>query len=165
MRYVIAILLSLALADPVALAAEGSTSPSAQALLGLIAKEGGRKVLWNLWERDKEFDRVISGIESGDPSWLKVATALKPFSDGAASLSLDYAVAPALPKAPNQVLALVGHGFSAADICTSPFIEPDPGVAEAYERQALAALSKVKAPALAPIAAECSKQARLPDGA
>jgi hypothetical protein len=164
MRSLTALLLALALASPIAVRA-GDTGPSAHALLGRIAKEGGRKVLWDLWERDEAFGRVVSGIESGDPSWLKVALALRPFSDGGASLSINYAVARALPKAPNRVLALVGHGFAVGDICTSPFIEPDPGVAEAYERQALVALSKVKAPALAPIAAECSKQVRLPAGA
>jgi hypothetical protein len=164
MRYITAILLALALASPVALAAN-SGSPSAQALLARISKEGGRNVFWDLWKHDEDFGRVVSGIESGDPLWLKVATALRPFSDASASLSLDYAVARALPKAPTRVLALIGHGFNIENICTSPFIEPDPGVAETYERQALSTLSKIKTPAIAHIAAECSKQVRLPDGA
>ncbi|MDP9585162.1 UNVERIFIED_ORG: hypothetical protein J2791_004477 [Burkholderia contaminans] len=161
MRQLAAILLVLALAPMMAFAAS-SSEPSATILLARIVKEGGHKVLWDLWDHEKDFDHVLSGIESGDPSWLKVATALRPFSDAGATLSLDYAVARALPKAPNRVLALVGHGFNLPDICTSPFIEPEPGVAEAYERKALVALSKVKAPALAPIASECSKRVRLP---
>ena len=163
MRHIAALLLTLVFTIPVAYAFD--RDPSAQAILARVAKEGGHKVLWTLWEHDKEFGRVISGIESGDPSWLKVATVLRPFSDAGASLSLDYAVARALPKAPNRVLALIGHGFKVEDICTSPFIEPEPGIAETYERQTLAALSKVKTPGLAPIAAECSKQARLTGGA
>jgi hypothetical protein len=164
MKTLTTILVALALASPVALATDG-TSFSPQALLGRIAKEGGHKVLEDLWEGDGDFGRVTAGIESGEPSWLKVAVALRPFSDAGASLSLDYAVARALPKAPDRVMALVGHGFAMEDICTSPFIEPDPGIAEAYERQAMAALSKVKVPALVPIAVECSKQVRLPAGA
>jgi hypothetical protein len=62
----------------------------------------------------------------------------------------------ALPKAPNRVLALVGHGFALELICTLPFIEPGPGVAEDYERKTLVALSRVRSPALSPIATECS---------
>jgi hypothetical protein len=163
MRSATPIFLALALVSPIAIAIHAA-SPSAQAILVRISKEGGRKVLWDLWEHPRDFDDVLSGIESGDPSWLKVATVLHPYSDAAASLSLDYAVALALPKAPERVLALVGHGFKVEDICTSPFIEPDPGVAETYERQALDALAKVTTPALVPIAAECAKQVRLPDG-
>lgn len=164
MRIFAAIILSLSIACPAAFASDG-TSPSAQALLGRIDKEGGRKVLSELLTRDNELERVVSGIESGNASWLGVAVALRPFSDAAISLSLRYAVARALPKAPNQVLALVGHGFSVEDICTSPFIEPDPGVAQAYERHALAALINVDTPSLKPVAAECSRKLRLPAGA
>ncbi|MEZ0191023.1 hypothetical protein AB9X41_17525 [Ralstonia solanacearum] len=161
MRSLAAILLLLALVPMTAFAA-GSSDPSAKILLTRIAKEGGHKVLWDLWEHEEDFEHVLSGIESGDALWLKVATALRPFSDAGASLSLDYAVARALPKAPNRVLALVGHGFALKFICTSPFIEPEPGVAEAYEQRTLVVLSKVKSPALAPIAAECSQRIRLP---
>ncbi|WP_372484763.1 hypothetical protein AB9H29_19140 [Stenotrophomonas sepilia] len=134
-------------------------------MLNRIANEGGRKVLWDLWQHEREFGQVTSGIESGDPAWLEVAAALKPFSDAGASLSINYAVAHALPKAPERVLALIARGFKVEDICTSPFIEPDPGVAEAYERRTLAALSRMKGAALGSVAAECAAQLRLPDGA
>ena len=160
MKHISALLLALALVSPTAAAATRS-APTAQALLKRISIEGGHKVLWDLWEHEREFGRVISGIESGDPSWLKIAASLRPFSDAAASLSLDYAVAIALPKAPDRVLALVGHGFNLELICTSPFIEPDPGVAETYERQALAALANIEGP----VAVECAEHIRLPDGA
>lgn len=142
--------------------AASSSEPSAQTVLARIAKEGGRKVLWDLWEHEEEYGYVFSGIESGDASWLKVASALRPFSDAGATLTLDFAVARALPKAPERVLALIGHGFDFEFICTSPFIEPEPGVAEAYEQKTLLALSKVKSPALAPIAAQCAERVRLP---
>lgn len=161
MKYMTTFVIAFALSGPAASAAEG---PSAQALLERIAREGGHKVLWDLWEHERDFDRVMSGIESGDPSWLKVAVGLKPFSDAGASLSIKYAVALALPRAPDQVLPLTRQGFNVADICTSPFIEPDPGVAEAYERRTLAALARIGDPALKPLAAECALQVRLPDG-
>lgn len=157
MRRTSVMLLALVLVAPLAAAAGG---PSAQALLKRIASEGGHKVVWDLWDHPRQFDHVMSGIESGDPSWLKVAAALKPFSDAGASLSLTYAVAHALPKAPDKVLALTRQGFKVDDICTSPFIEPEPGVAEAYERETLKALATVKDASLAPVAAACAKQVR-----
>ncbi len=160
MRHISALLLALTLVSPVAACAD-QPDPVAQALLKRISSDGGHKVLRDLWEHGQEFGRVISGIESGDPSWLEVATALRPFSDAGASLSLNYAVALALPKAPDRVLALVGHGFELNDICTSPFIEPDPGIAEAYEREALDALATSKDSN----AADCAQLVRLPVGA
>ncbi|MDZ7476491.1 hypothetical protein U5F73_16085 [Stenotrophomonas pavanii] len=162
MRNMTVLLLVLAIASPTAVAAD---LPSAQAVLNRVANEGGRKVLWDLWQHEREFGQVTAGIESGDPAWLEIAATLKPFSDAGASLSINYAVARALPKAPERVLALIARGFKVEDICTSPFIEPDPGVAEAYERRTLAALSRMKGAAVASVAAECAAQVRLPDGA
>jgi hypothetical protein len=123
---------------------------------------GSRKVLWDLWEHETEFDQVLSGIESANPKWLRIAVELRKFSDAGASEALDSSVALALPKAPELVLALVGHGFNLEFVCTSPFIEPEPGVAEAYERKTLASLAAVKAPNLKSLAAECSRRVRLP---
>ncbi|WP_099490414.1 hypothetical protein [Stenotrophomonas maltophilia] len=162
MRNMTVFLLVLALASQAAVAAD---RPSAQAVLNRVANEGERKVLWDLWRHERKFGQVTSGIESGDPAWLEVAAALKPFSDAGASLSINYAVARALPKAPERVLALTTQRFKLEDICTSPFIEPDPGVAEAYERRTLAALSRLKGTSVASVAAECAAQVRLPDGA
>ena len=114
MRNMTVFLLVLALASQAAVAAD---RPSAQAVLNRVANEGERKVLWDLWQHEREFGQVTSGIESGDPAWLEVAAALKPFSDAGASLSINYAVARALPKAPERVLALTTQGFKqCADI-------------------------------------------------
>ena len=68
--------------------------------------------------------------------WVK----LRAFSDAAASESIDSAFARALPVAPERVLQLMGHGLELNNICGSPFIEPEPGVAELYERKAFDAL-------------------------
>ena len=157
----LSMVLLVTLASAVAFAA-GPSGTVAEALLVRIGNEGGREVLRDLWEHEPDFERVLAGVESGDATWLSVASALRQFSDAGGSLSLDYAVARALPRAPERVLGLVGHGFAMQRICTSPFIEPAPGVAEAYEQKTLLALSKVKSPALAPIAAQCAERVRLP---
>jgi hypothetical protein len=75
------------------------------------------------------------------------------------------AVGRALPLDAERVLRLIGHGFELNFVCTSPFDEPAPGVAEAYERNALAALTSLRDPDLKSIAAECAKRIRLPPAA
>ena len=145
-----------------ALAQDESTTPSAEGLLRDIAARGARLVLLELWENELRFDTVTNRIESGRAECLEVAQALKPASDAAASLSLNYSVARALPMAPSRVLRLVGRGFELANICTTPFIEPESGVAERYELQALKALSDLRGSSLASLARECADLVRLP---
>jgi hypothetical protein len=124
-------------------------------LLAQIAEQGAASVLKRLWNDSEAFDKVCTAIETADPTWLRVAQRLRPVSDAAAALSLDYSVARAIPKAPERVLALIGNGFNVGDVCTTPFIEPDPGVAERYRREAAAALRKVKKAKLAKVRDQC----------
>lgn len=63
---------------------------------------------------------------------------------------------------PAAVLALADNGFAIDDICTSPFIEPEPGVAQAFEKDAKAALATVTDPALAARVRACEKGITLP---
>ena len=77
-------------------------------------------------------------------------------------MSLNYSVARALPASPARVLGLVGRGFSIDDICTSPFIEPESGVAERYEQRALKALANLSDSALRAVAEQCAVRIRLP---
>ena len=108
------------------------------------------------------FERVCHMIETADPKWLEVARLLKPASDAGLALSLNYSVARALPRAPERVLALIGHGFTVEDVCTSPFIEPEPGVAENYQRRTVAALRGVRAPGLSSVVSECLAGVEVP---
>jgi len=134
---------------------------SADALLSEIEATGPKAVLDRLWT-NAQFDAVCSEIETADPLWFEVARRLKGVSDAAASLSLNYCVARALPVAPARVLELVGHGFGLDDICTSPFIEPEPNVAERYEERAVTALARLRNSELAPLAERCVQAIRLP---
>jgi len=136
--------------------------PSASTVLKDIEAEGAAAIFRRLWQDERTFDAVCDAIEQGDPGWLEVSARLKPVSDGAAALSLNFSVARALPRDPRRVLRLVGHGFRLEDICTSPFVEPDAGVAEAYETLALAALAAVSEPKLERVAKECVVKVRLP---
>ena len=127
-----------------------------------IDKQGGHKVLWALWENRSEWNQLLAGIETGETNWLKIARRLHPFSDAGASEELHSAVARALPRAPERVLSMIGPGFEIEFICTSPFNEPEPGVAEAYEREASAALASMHNSKLQALALQCAKLVKLP---
>ena len=156
----------LRLAIAVALAAASSafadSVPSADEIRRQIKTEEARVVLTRLWATPAVFEEICRRIETGEADWLEVAQGLKPASDAAASLSLNYAVARALPVAPTRVLALINHGFSVQDICTSPFIDPETGVAERYQRKAIEALSKPQPSELENIRKDCVDQIRVP---
>lgn len=129
-----------------ALAAPAATPPQAIEILAENKSSGAKAVLHRLWSDEPQFDAVLAEIEKGSPEWLAVARQIRPFTDGHASEGLDYSVARALPVAPERVLRLVGHGFSIERICTSPYNEPEEGVAEAFEASALKALAAVTDP-------------------
>jgi hypothetical protein len=139
--------------------------PSPEDIIARIQRDGGKTVLEELWNHESEFEAVLRGIESANPRWLEVAQRLKPFSDAGSSESINYAVARALPIDPQRVLLMIGHGFDMDVICTSPFNEPESGVAEAYERSALSALDFLHDPDLKAVASECAKRIKLPPAA
>jgi hypothetical protein len=87
-----------------------TTQLAAGEVLRRIASEGSQSVLESFWNNEERFEYV------------------------------NFAVARALPANPTGVLRLIDHGFKVDDVCTSPFIEPEPGVAEGYARRAAAAL-------------------------
>jgi len=163
LRLIPGLLYVVALASA-AVAQTGASSqpPDARALLEEIEESGPKAVLGRLWADAPQFEAVCTHIETGEAMWLEVARRLKPVSDAAASLSLNYSVARALPAAPARVLGLVGHGFTVHGICTSPFIESEPDVAERYEARALQALATLKSTQLGPLADQCAQRVRLP---
>jgi hypothetical protein len=132
------------------------------ALLSEIDASGPKAVLARLWADEPHFEAICGQIATGNAQWLEVARRLRSVSDAAITLSLNYSVARALPVAPVRVLGLVDHGFLIDDICTSPYIEPEPGVAEAYEARALKALASLRGTKLSSLAEQCAAGIRLP---
>ena len=127
-----------------------------------IDGKGAKTVIAALDRDQARFGKVGDAIATADPVWLTIALRLRAGSDAGTGETLSYALARALPNAPERVLALAGHGYSVGNLCTSPFIEPAPGVAEAYEAKALAALQSVTDPALKTTVEECIKGVTLP---
>ena len=134
---------------------------SPEALMQRIDVEGGKNVLAKLWTNEKEFENLLNPVESGNVQWFSVWARLRAYSDAGISESIDSAFARALPVVPEEVLKFIGHGLELKNICGSPFIEPEPNVAEQYERNTLAALSLVRDPKLQPLAKECSERVKL----
>ena len=127
-----------------------------------IDAKGAKAVIAALDRDELRFGKVGDAIATADPVWLTIALRLREGSDAGTGETLSYALARALPNAPERVLALVGHGYTVGNLCTSPFIEPAPGVAEAYEAKAVAALQSVTDPALKTTVEECIKGITLP---
>lgn len=157
MQWIQAFALSVLLATEASATERSNRDPAS--LLSAIDAKGPRKALDDvLDENDIAFDSICHSIESGDPQWLEVARRLRPGADGFIAEGLDYAVARALPKAPDAVLGLIGRGFTLDRVCTSPFNEPEAGIAETYQKAAADALKTVTSPKLRVIRDECLKR-------
>ncbi len=142
--------------------AENASIYSPEKILLRIKDEGGKKVLWSLWENQEQFGAMLDLAEAADPRWIEVLRQLRPYSDAGASEMIDMSVARALPLTSEAILNLIGNGFELDLICTSPFIEPEPGIAEKYEKNALDALAHIKEPKLKNLAQKCAESIKLP---
>lgn len=140
--------------------AASTAPPAADDILRQVADEGARVVVSRLLVSADTFEKVCERIESGESTWLQVARALKPGTDAATTFSINYAVARALPAAPASVLALIDRGFTLEDVCTSPFIEPKPGVAERYTQRTVEALQKPVSAELEGVRMACLRRVR-----
>jgi hypothetical protein len=95
-------------------------------------------------DTDETFARsVMSGIASGDSSWLLVASSLAPES-AAAEASLEIALASALVESPQKVLALAARKYPIDQVCGIPFRRTDSAEIMNYHQQATAALGRVR---------------------
>lgn len=110
-----------------------------------VAKDGPKRYLARVSDEDADWRRLQDRMAAGDPAALSLAERLRPDADAGAAEALDASAAQGLPRAPLAVLRLTGAGASVESLCTSPFIEPEPGVEKRYNQEALAALDRVPA--------------------
>ena len=116
---------------------------SAELVLSEIKLGGVAKVAKRL-DSDESFGRsVTSGIATGDSAWLEVASKLTPAS-ATAEASLSIALASALPRSPERVLALLGEKYPLEEVCGIPFLRPDSALVVGYHDDAIAALGRVR---------------------
>jgi hypothetical protein len=122
---------------------------SAELVLSEIKLGGAPKVSKRI-DSDENFGRsVMSGIATGDSVWLEVADKLVPAS-AAAEATLSIALASALPRSPDRVLALLGQKYPIEEVCGMPFIKADSADVTTYYNDVMAALGRVRAASLAP---------------
>jgi hypothetical protein len=106
-------------------------------------------------DADESFGRsVMNGISTGDSSWLEVAREVTPASATSAA-TLSIALASALLRSPERVLALLGPKYPVADVCSIPFLRPDSSSVTSYYSEALTALARVRSAPLAPMRDAC----------
>lgn len=128
-----------------------------------INARGANAVLQSLRQEEAVFDSLLFHVERGEQEWFGIWLKLRPFVDGGQSESIDIAFARAIPHAPAAILKLIGNGLELRSVCTSPFIEPDPGVAEQYEVAAIKALSSVPDKDLQVVKQQCIRRVQLPN--
>jgi hypothetical protein len=106
-------------------------------------------------DADEGFGRsVMNGIATGDSAWLEVARELSPASATSAA-SISIALASALPRSPDRVLAVLGRKYPVGDVCDIPFLRPDSSLVTSYYGEAVAALGRVRSAPLVPVRDAC----------
>jgi hypothetical protein len=116
---------------------------SAEVVLSEI-KVGGAPEVSKRIDADESFGRsVTNGIATGDSLWLEVARQLTP-SSAAAQATLAIALASALPRSPERVLALLGDKYPLEEVCGIPFLKADSTAVINYHDEAAAALDRVR---------------------
>jgi hypothetical protein len=127
---------------------------TAETVLSEIKLGGAANVAKRI-DADESFGRsVMNGIETGDSAWLQVAANITPAS-GAAAASLSIALASALPRSPERVLALLGPRYPVEDVCGIPFLKPDSTLVVSYHDEAVAALGRVRSVPLTSVRDAC----------
>jgi hypothetical protein len=116
---------------------------------------GGAPEVSKRIDSDENFGRsVTNGIATGDSLWLQVADKLVPAS-AAAEATLSIALASALPRSPDKVLALLGAKYPVEEVCGMPFLKADSAEVTTYHDEAIAALGRVRAVSLSPARDAC----------
>ena len=127
---------------------------SADVVLSEIKLSGAATVSKRI-DSDESFGRsVTAGIATGDSLWLQVADKLSPPS-AAAEATMSIALATALTRAPQRVLALVSNKYPVEEVCGIPFLKGDSAFVVTYHDEAIAALARVTSPSLSPTRAAC----------
>lgn len=127
---------------------------SAELVLSEI-KMGGAVSVARRIDADESFGRsVMNGIATGDSAWLDVANKLTPASASAAA-SFTIALASALPRSPERVLAELGPKYLVADVCSIPFLKPESTLVTSYHSEAVAAISRVDSAPLVRVRDAC----------
>lgn len=84
---------------------------------------GARAALEAIYNNEKKWPQVLSGISTGTRDWLIVANLLRPASDSGSSEQLGLAVGEAIEHHPENVLSISVAVFGIGDICSGPDVD------------------------------------------
>lgn len=145
---------------PVAVAvacAETEVTPlgAPQLVLSEIRLGGAERVASRIDDDVRFGQTVMNGIASGDSLWLEVARLLE-LKSAAAEASFAIALAGALPKNPDAVLALIGPRARVGDVCSIPFLAATAVAVNSYYDSSASALARPHAPEYSSIARQCA---------
>ena len=122
-----------------------------------IEANGAKAVVDRLWNSG-DYDRLLDHIDKGTSAWVALAPKLAAGTDAGSSEELSIALAYALPRNPEAVLAVLDPKNAALEpdmVCSAPFIEDTVKDIPRYIKRTKAAVSRVKAPSLQENKAAC----------
>lgn len=119
--------------------------PDALQIATAKAVDKFRSVLTTSDPNAPEANAFFDALGVGDPNALLAFPVLRPHLDAGFAELADISLSIALAKNPLGVLALLDSPAKLKDTCVSKFIEPEPGVEQAWYRDAELALRKIDA--------------------
>ncbi len=107
---------------------------------------------------EPNYDIILEHIAEGSNAWLKVAGEIAPYVDPTFGEGLRVAIADALIVNPAGVLRNVGTEEHFDQACGYPFVRQTSQYLQRHQKAALAALNRVRDPALSDKKTACHKQ-------
>jgi hypothetical protein len=86
-------------------------------LIQSLATEKPETIIAKLWDGKDCEEKLLNGLSSGKPEWIKLALALQPNTDAWASESLESSIGDAMLKAPSRLLPLIRDYSFNESIC------------------------------------------------
>lgn len=148
----------IAIAMNVAAAISGTCDLTSTEITSRLEREDPRQVVKDLWDGGVCEENLLSGLASGEESWLRLAVALRPHTDAWASESISIMLGMAMLKAPSRVLPLVGRSGFDNMICFPWDVDDSPeGLVRTQQRMgvALPMFERFLETSLAPQAKQC----------
>ena len=124
-------------------AGPATRDPALRRIAARAATQGPHAFLGRISEQDVDWRHLLDRMADGDAAAMAIARQLRPAADAGSAEALDTAAALGLPRAPGAVLGMIAAGANADMLCTSPFIEPEPGVEKRYSDAAIKALDRM----------------------
>lgn len=118
-------------------------TPTPQAVEARIHTIGAHGTVRELWNRPEEWDAVMEQVESGQATWLKIATELKPGSDAGQSESLAIAVSRSIQHNADAFLLIAFPSFGIT-VCSDRTIEGTKQHHELFQKNTERALLAVQ---------------------